>query len=637
VSHTVRRLGDLIRSRTDSLANMTSTDEVVFTPLTGLDDLIAVAPAVSAEWRESEEATFGFIRVATEDSVNASDDGREGIKVIGIPMSVTIAPHSSTASKNIVSRPEQREVILCAFDLSRKNLSKAGVCIAVRGSPGIGKSWSALLYIRMLMNQKDNRRPIIYEIGTWYKRRTTYLIYPKEVEHDGDEGKAWTVYELDDQKKVSRKWIESRVVDFAIDPPQFPTGVDPRASDLIGASGHTFIPASTDNRHLGGGNKSFQSIIELVLGSYTIAQLEIAFPFMIYPNPSEMVRLHKDDFNRDMDLMREKYKLFGGLPRYLLPGNCAQREAEMTTANARRHADVLVRSLSEPWTINKDIKIASLFFTLRPGVDEDGNPSPMREHSFVEFVSAGAVKAAGKVVYYEIHKRVTARTEEDSSQIGLAFEHVGLMLLRYGTGGLSELGISARCKELKAKDEGTEDMEFENAGTTNAAQFERCEDKDKYESLLKEIGPSLDITSGKLSLTKGVMQSPTGYSNVDGMCGADVGIQMTLQAHHSVLGHQLVKQRQVLGLTDSDDYALIFVVPPGRFDKWNSFQKLSWKEDAAVGKVVAGGVKRLCVATDPTNITKKKQQRLRNKLRQFVVTLDIKPESFMDVQVSTAT
>ena len=78
----------------------------------------------------------------------------------------------------------------------------------------------------------------------------------------------------------------------------------------------------------------------------------------------------------------------------------------MTTANARRHADLLVRALSEPWTVNKDIKIISLFFTIRPGVDEDGHPSLLGEHSFVEFVSQRAVKAAGKVVYYEIRRRV---------------------------------------------------------------------------------------------------------------------------------------------------------------------------------------------------------------------------------------
>ena len=81
------------------------------------------------------------------------------------------------------------------------------------------------------------------------------------------------------------------------------------------------------------------------------------------------------------------------------------------------------------------------------------------------------------------------------------------------------------------------------------------------------------------------------------MRGTDVGIQMTLQSHHSVLGHQPTKQREVLGLPDIAEYALILVVPPERFDTWKSFQNLSWKDDAD-GKVVAGGVKRRRVSTE---------------------------------------
>lgn len=63
-----------------------------------------------------------------------------------------------------------------------------------------------------------------------------------------------------------------------------------------------------------------------------------------------------------------------------------------------------------------------------------------------------------KVHTKKFRKRVTARTEEDSSQIGLAFEHVGRMLLRYGTDRLSEFRMSTRCKELaKTKGEGPKD------------------------------------------------------------------------------------------------------------------------------------------------------------------------------------
>lgn len=607
------------------------------TELPGLeDDLAAVPPEVSDEWLESEDATASFISVATNPSKWAGTGGEQGVEVIGIPSSTFTVPQSSAPSKNIVSRPEQREVIQFAFNLSREeNLRTAGVCIALRGSPGIGKSWSALLYIRLLMIQKENRRPIIYEMGTSLQNRTTYLIYPKKVKKDGDEGKAWTVYTLGKQEKVSIVWMRSKLVDFVIDPPQFSSGADPQPSALIGAAGHTFIPASTDSRHLGGGDKVFFKIFELVLGPFTLDELEYAFPFMMYSNPAAKQVEENVQFENAMSQMREKYKLFGGLPRYLLPGNWLQREVAMTTANARKHKDLLIRALSEPWLVNKDIKIASLFFTLRPGLDGDGNRSHMRKDSFVEFVSPGAVKTAGKVVYDEIQRRVTARTQEDSSQIGLAFEHVGLMLLRYGTDGLRELGISARCKELK-KDENPQDMEFVAAGTTSA-QFERCEDKTKFESLLKTQGQSLEITPGKLSSKKAVVLSPTGYSNVDGMYGIDVGLQMTLRENHIVLGYQLANQRGDLGLGKDDEYALIFVVPPERFGAWNSFQNLSWKDDARAGKVVAGSAKRRRLSPEPPVITESKKKELRKTLRQFVVTLDITPDNVIVAKVSTGT
>ena len=179
------------------------------TNLPGLeDDLDAVPPDISYEWEESESATASFVLVATRPSVKAGSRGEQGIEVIGIPSSTLTVPQSAAPSKNIVSRPEQREVIRFAYNISRQNIKTAGVCIALRGSPGIGKSWSALLYIRLLMTQKENRRPIIYEIGTSPQHRTTYLIYPRKVKKGGDERKAWTVYTLGKQEKVSTVWIQ---------------------------------------------------------------------------------------------------------------------------------------------------------------------------------------------------------------------------------------------------------------------------------------------------------------------------------------------------------------------------------------------------------------------------------------------
>ena len=166
-------------------------------------------------------------------------DGRAGIQVIGIPKSTAALPQSSAPSKNIVYRPcrAARGYQICIRSLAGR-LTNRGFCVALRGSPGIGTSWSALLCIRMLMGQKENRRPIIYELGTSFQKRTTYLIYPNMLEKDGDEGKAtnWPSigrFQRMDDIKIGR---------FVIDPPQFPPGVSPQASGLIGAMGDTSFP-----------------------------------------------------------------------------------------------------------------------------------------------------------------------------------------------------------------------------------------------------------------------------------------------------------------------------------------------------------------------------------------------------------
>lgn len=153
------------------------------------------------------------------------------------------------------------------------------------------------------MCQKEDRRPIIYELGVEPIDRWTYLIYPTKVETDGDPGESWTVYTLKNQRQVSSEWKRSKMVDFVIDPPQFSSGADPQPSMLIGASGHTFIAASTYNRHLGGGDKSFMKIFELVLGPFILDQLKIAFPFMLYSDPEGQYGLDAGRFENDMKLM----------------------------------------------------------------------------------------------------------------------------------------------------------------------------------------------------------------------------------------------------------------------------------------------------------------------------------------------
>ena len=75
-----------------------------------------------------------------------------------------------TGITRLVTRPEQRRVVRLPYEKSREILTTPSpkgtegenlklVVLAVRGSPGIGKSWSALLYLRHLLNEK--KRPNI--------------------------------------------------------------------------------------------------------------------------------------------------------------------------------------------------------------------------------------------------------------------------------------------------------------------------------------------------------------------------------------------------------------------------------------------------------------------------------------------
>lgn len=156
----------------------------------------------------------------------------------------------SDASSHLVTRKEQRDVHVTdvAFKISRakENFSKENFVVAIRGSPGIGKSWTSLFYIQKLMQQSTaEQRPIIFQPGKSTNRKT-YLIMPPDATKNKKE---WTVYLLKGDA-ITNAWYDCSIIDLVIDPPHFPKGEIPIPMPLIGAQGHLFIPASLDDRHL---------------------------------------------------------------------------------------------------------------------------------------------------------------------------------------------------------------------------------------------------------------------------------------------------------------------------------------------------------------------------------------------------
>lgn len=259
-----------------------------------------------------------------------------------IPLKARIFGDAS-ASPHLVTREEQRKVVDYAFKKSRDYLTKRRFTVAVRGSPGIGKRWSGLLYIRKLLTVKEpaDRRPILFEHGASSTQRTTFLLMPILAAEDQQYSYSyeWVAYRLRQPMHVPREWTECRIIDLVVDPAQFDKGVTPVPSLLVVAIGHCFIPVSPDDRHLGGAHKTSSLLVELVLGPWSLKELQVGFPYMVCFNPTKMYRESKQVYVEAVDTMTTNYYVLGGLPRYLVKDKAGSRRADITPVYAKLHAE----------------------------------------------------------------------------------------------------------------------------------------------------------------------------------------------------------------------------------------------------------------------------------------------------------
>jgi hypothetical protein len=379
--------------------------------------------------------------------------------------------------------------------------------------------------------------------------------------------------------------MQCRIIDLVIDPAHFPPGETPLPSVLISASGHCFIPASPDDRHLGGAHKDSSMLIQLVLGPWSFKELTVGFPYMLYFDPKKKRHDNQQGYDDVMETMKKNYYILGGLPRYLVNPRASVRQGEITSEYANLHAQTLLDALRQ----GKDFsdlstdKILTRFFTLRAGDDANGY-NPDRTFATLDFVSPGAAKAAGRVILDKIHRDTVWRNSEDASDIGLAFERAVLIFLSQGIEGMERLGIRTRCRQL---------VYYGGAGAKSAAgksndkisfvlhassdKIEEAPNSVDFENNVSRSGKGVTYTKArkkylgmgltkptitKLESTKPMLLPPDGYCNVDGMAGSDLGLQPTLQKTHTVSGPEYLRQRQAFGLEPKDDFALVFVVPP---------------------------------------------------------------------------
>ena len=581
-------------------------------------------------WKADAALTAAFEELATAESFALA----EGIEVI--PLNSNLLGDDNVSS-HLVTRSEQRAVVDYAFKVSRENLSKYSVTISVRGSPGIGKSWSSLLYIRKLMKQPEHRRPIIFERGQSPDERTTLLILPpsSESSSEGDDENKWTVHELQ-LNKVPKDWVECGIIDIVVDPAQFPKDTTPSPSVLVSvARGHCFIPVAPDDRHLGGTHKTSTVYCQLVLGPWSLKQLQVAFPFMLYRNPSDFYKQHPILYQNAMKTMMDYYYIVGGLPRYLVTAKGKARTDQITPENAAKHSQILLHALAEGKDFNdaSTEQILTRFFTLRAGEDENGY-NPTRRYATLDFVSPGAIRAIGKILLEKIHKDARWRGSDDASDVGLAFERVVLVFLAQGTEGMKRLGLKIRCKQLLSRPRGDEvkgsaqtvdspPVQCVFIGSRN--KIDEAPSNEAFESEVSQCGKGMSFADNVLTSNKCLLLPPDGYSNFDGMAGNDVGFNATLQKNHSVSGHEYIRQRKEYGLSPGDNFAHVFVVPPDRFDNdWFYFQNFSWTGDeAATTNRKRRKVKASGTAQPVPKISANEKERARASMRQFVLTLEI--------------
>jgi hypothetical protein len=449
---------------------------------------------------------------------------------------------------------------------------------------------------------------------------------------DGGDGK-WVAYQLVVQ--LPDEWEDCGIIDVVIDPAQFSKGETP--SLLVYAQGHSFIPISPDDRHLGGAHKNSSLLIQLVLGPWPLKELKVAFPYMLFVNPTDVYAKNREDYEDAMEAIHKYFYVIGGLPRYLIKTKAVERMNDITPARAVQYSRALLDALVDGkyFNDNSTEQILTRFFTLRAREDENGY-NPTRRHATLDFVSPRAIKAAGKIILDTVRKDSLWRDSDGAPDISLVFERVVLVFLAQGTEGMSRLGVKTRCKQLLSHRPLKPDDEAKESSPTEASPFVRCvlngshdkieeaPDNAALETEVNDSGKGMTFSENELASSKTLVLPPDGYSNFDGMAGANLGFTATLQKNHSVSGPEYIRQRKAFGLSPGEEFAHVFVVPPDRFDKdWCYFQNLSWTGDEAATNRKRRKVKAGATTQPAPQFSQSDKQKARESMLQFVLTLEI--------------
>ena len=203
---------------------------------------------------------------------------------------------------------------------------------------------------------------------------------------------------------------------------------------------------------------------------------------------------------------------------------------------------------------------------------------------------------------------------------------------------MERLGIRARCRQLLTTKSGEKRPGGDSQATsdvsfilyTTSGCTEQAADSSAFETDVQRHGKGMTYKNSILATSKALSLPPDGYCNFDGMAGADLGLNATLQKNHTISGPGFIRQRVAYGLGEKDKFARIFVVPNNRFEQgWTACQQFQWSGDD--DEATANRKRRLVRRSGRTpgktvqkkQITEKEKVAARDSMYQFVLTLEI--------------
>jgi hypothetical protein len=220
-----------------------------------------------------------------------------------------------------ITEPFWNSVIETVDEQNKDGFNKNRVCAV--GTPGIGKSRSIPILIRMLL---ERGKSVVYFIQRPLGEGYYYEFIPGG---NNDNNTTVNVYEELQRKKIAS--LQSPKTYYIVDPSNTKDNCD-KGSDFLPK---VIIVASPDERHWG--ESEFEKEREGIAGffqympQWELEELQFAAPFLCHNDP-ELKALLNDPFKLNLEIL-DRYRIFGGVPRHIF-GSRLSRERRLAQVRA---------------------------------------------------------------------------------------------------------------------------------------------------------------------------------------------------------------------------------------------------------------------------------------------------------------